>query len=56
MAASEAILSSESVYDNFCSMVVEEFLQRKGLQSTLSTFRAEWERPIEVQKQNKNYL
>ncbi|KAJ1426012.1 hypothetical protein B484DRAFT_87111 [Ochromonadaceae sp. CCMP2298] len=37
----------EDIFDNFCYMAVEEFLQKKGLHSTLGTLREEWQRPDE---------
>lgn len=40
--------STEAIFDNFCCMVVEEFLIRKNLSATLDTMRAEWKRPSEV--------
>jgi len=41
--------SIELIFDNFCSMVVEEYLARKNLTNTLETFREEWQRPSEEQ-------
>lgn len=40
--------STEDIFDNFCCSVVEEYLIRKNLSATLSTLRAEWQRPSEV--------
>lgn len=40
--------STEAIFDNFCTMVVEEYLIRKNLTATLDTLRAEWRRPSEV--------
>jgi hypothetical protein len=38
----------ESIFENFCSMVVEEYLMKKNLTATLDTLRSEWQRPSEV--------
>ena len=40
--------ATEDIFDNFCCSVVEEYLIRKNLSATLSTLRAEWQRPSEV--------
>ena len=40
--------SVENLFDNFCSMVVEEYLIRKNLTATLDTLRSERQRPSEV--------
>ena len=42
--------SVENIFDNFCCMVVEEYLIRKNLGATLDTLRSEWQRPSEVRK------
>lgn len=44
-------LTEDEIIDNFCHMVLEEFLIKRQLSSTLQTFREEWKRPQEV-----NYL
>ena len=36
---------SNNPMDVFCYMMVEEFLMRKGLDSTLNAYRKEWRRP-----------
>ena len=36
------MLSSEQIMDNFCLMMVEDFLKRKGMAATLNCFRADW--------------
>ena len=43
----DAMLNNESnnPMDVFCYMMVEEFLMRKGLDSTLNAYRKEWRRP-----------
>lgn len=47
-ARGEAAKTKESTdLDVFCFMVFEEFLMRKGLESTLAEFREEWGRPPE---------
>ncbi len=40
--------AKDIVLENFTTMVIEEFLVRKGLKDTLNSFRAEWKRPTEV--------
>jgi hypothetical protein len=37
----------EEHFNNFCHMMIEEFLMQKGMQNTLQEFRKEWERPEE---------
>jgi hypothetical protein len=34
--------------ETFCFMVMEDFFIRKGMHSTLQSFRNEWQRPSEV--------
>ena len=34
-------LSQEDMLDNFCQMIIDEYLQRKQMQSTLKAFREE---------------
>ena len=40
--------NQESFFDNFCFMVIEEFLMKKELPETLKHFREEYTRPNEV--------
>lgn len=37
----------EEQFDNFCHMLIEDFLMQKGMHSTLTEFRKEWDRPNE---------
>lgn len=41
-------LTSEGILDNFCSMMIEDYLKRKKMTITLDAFRNEWKRPEEV--------
>jgi hypothetical protein len=41
-------INEDEILDNFCHMVLEEFLIRRNLKDTLQTFRREWNRPQEV--------
>jgi hypothetical protein len=40
-SAATAQLSNEDMMDNFCHMIIEEYLTRKQLKATLETFREE---------------
>jgi len=35
-------LYPEQIMDNFCLMMIEDFLKRRGMAATLTTFRTEW--------------
>jgi hypothetical protein len=52
MAATTSSAKSATTIDgnveNFCYMVIEEFLMKKNMQCTLWEFRKEWKRPSEV--------
>lgn len=41
-------LSEDEILDNFCHMVLEEYLIKREMRNTLKTFREEWNRPKEV--------
>ena len=43
-----ANLSMDTMLDNFCAMLVEEYLVKHNLQDTLRTYRNEFQRPSEV--------
>lgn len=43
-----ANLGIDEILENFSTMMVEEYLMKKGLKDTLKTFRSEWKRPDEV--------
>lgn len=34
--------------ENFCHLVIEDFLTKSGMSETLRSFRSEWQRPAEV--------
>lgn len=36
------MLYPEQIMDNFCLMMIEDFLKRKGMAATLTSFRTEW--------------
>lgn len=36
------MLYPEQILDNFCLMMIEDFLKRKGMAATLTSFRTEW--------------
>jgi len=36
------MLYPEQIMENFCLMMIEDFLKRKGMAATLTTFRTEW--------------
>lgn len=41
-------LTEDEILDNFCHMVLEEYMLKRNLKNTLKTFREEWQRPKEV--------
>lgn len=47
-------LSEDEILDNFCHMVLEEYLIKREMRNTLKTFREEWNRPKEVRPTNNN--
>lgn len=42
------VSNAQQVMNNFTLMVIEEFLSKKGMKDTLTSFRKEWNRPDEV--------
>ena len=38
----EMQLYPEQIMENFCLMMIEDFLKRKGMSATLTSFRTEW--------------
>ncbi|RYG96028.1 hypothetical protein EON65_55035 [archaeon] len=37
----------DQILDNFCHLIIEDFLTRKQMKDTLQSFRTEWNRPTE---------
>ena len=42
--------TGSDAFENFSFMVIEEFLKKKGMQSTLASFKEEYSRPTEEQR------